>query len=290
MKSACQAVVVRYVHDVLTDEFLNVGVVLLCPEKYYVRARFISQWSRVTAAFPNADLAHLRRTAARIVSRIDEVRTQAQDRNRSLPLLFEPDIEKFMASVLPPDDSSIQLSPGIRGVTDDPDRTLAELHHRYALRHLPEEPDRVARTDQDVWQTFVTKMAGKIELFDMFRPVSLRAPKSPNFQFDFPMAWKNGIWNIAQPVSFDLLDVRNISEKATLWMGRVYALRPSEQNAQIMFLIGMPPKEVPQPLHEAAAVGVELLTDNLAGEARIITEDRSDDLAAKIEHDLTHTS
>ena len=66
MKQPFQAVAVRYVHDVLTGEFLNIGVVLLCPAAPFAGARFISQWSRVTATFPNAELPHVRRLAAAI--------------------------------------------------------------------------------------------------------------------------------------------------------------------------------------------------------------------------------
>jgi hypothetical protein len=102
------------------------------------------------------------------------------------------------------------------------------------------------------------------------------------------MAWKNGVWNCAQPLSFDLLDARYIYEKAALWTGKVFTLHPSEQGAQITFLVGMPPDGVPQPLRDAAADGVQILSDNLTGEARVFTEDRSEDLAAKIERDISH--
>lgn len=284
MKSPFQAVAVRYVHDVLTGEFVNIGVVLLCPEREYVGARFVSQWSRVTAAFPRAELPHIRRMATLINNACAQGRPGP---TLLLPLVVETDLVKFLASVLPPDDSSIQFSPVIHGVTDDPARTLAELQRRYAEKHLPEDAERVPRTDADVWQSFVSKLVSKVDLLQGLSPITLRAPRSP-YQHDFSMAWKNGVWNVAQPISFDLLDTRAISDKANLWTGRVCTLRPSEQNARIAFLVGMPPEGVAQPVRDAASAAVQILSENLLGEANVFTEDRSDDLAEKIAHDLTH--
>lgn len=80
MKHPFQAVAVRYVHDVLTGEFLNIGVVLLCPERGFAGARFLTQWSRVSAAFPNAELPLLRRIAVEIESACAQAHPEREPR------------------------------------------------------------------------------------------------------------------------------------------------------------------------------------------------------------------
>ncbi len=288
MSARFQAVAVRYVHDVLTGEFLNIGVVLSCSELFYVGARFLSPWARITAAFPRADLAHLRRSAARIAAVIDSERERVRG---MLPSSLEQDVVKLMAGVLPPIDGSLQLSPAIRGITDDPNRTLGELHHRYVEMCLSDDEERVARSDEDVWSTFMTKHAPRLQvLSESFQRFSLRAPESPNFRVEFDMAWRNGVMNLAQPISFDLLEPQAIYDKTSRWTGRVLTLRPSEQNAHIAFLVGMPPAGMPASLREAAADALGLLKENVEGEADVFTEDRSEDLALKIERDLSHPS
>lgn len=283
MKLPFQAVAVRYVHDVLTGEFLNVGTVLLCPGHHFVGARFIPQWSRVTAAFPAAELPQLRRMASSIETACAQAMPSVQ-----LPLSMDTDVTAFIGRVIPPDDASVQLSPVIRGITDDPQRTLQELHRRYAERYLPEEATRAPRNENDVWQSFARRLAGRADLASSLTAYTLSSPRLPRYQYEFERAWKNGKWNIAQPVSFDLIEPRAIREKATQWTGRVITLQPAEQDVQMTLLVGMPPDSVAAPIREAAADALQILGQNLANEVQVLTEDRSDELAEKIVRDLGH--
>jgi hypothetical protein len=157
MKHPFEAVAVRYVHDVLTEEFLNIGVVLLCPAVHYAGARFIPTWSRVTRAFPKAELPHVRRLATAIQLACEQLYPRPGE---TMSLLQEREVVSFLARVLPPDDSSIQLSGVIRGITDEPARTLAELTARYAERYLSEEAERAPRTEADVCDAVARKLAG----------------------------------------------------------------------------------------------------------------------------------
>jgi Protein of unknown function (DUF3037) len=284
MKYPFEAVAIRYVHDVLTAEFVNVGVVVVCQAMGYVGARFITHWSRVTAAFPSAELPHLRRIAAEIESACDQARA------RGVQIQVEPQsVVRFLGSVVSADDAGIQLSPVVRGITEDPDRTLRELHKRYAEHYLAEERERPLRNENDIWMTFARKLANRLDVNQNLSSITLKSPKSPGFQYDFERAWKNGKWNIAQPVSFDMRDPKNIKEKAAHWVGRVITLHPSEQNALIMFLVGLPPEQVSREVLEAASDALQILRENLGGEAEVLTEDRGEELAERIQRDLTHT-
>lgn len=282
MKLPFQAVAVRYVHDVLTGEFLNIGVVLLCPAAPYAGARFISRWSRVRAAFPNAELSHVRRLGGAIQKACDQLYPHRGD---TLPLAREDDVLAFLSRVLPPDDAGIQFSSVIRGVTADPARTLVELTARYAERYLPEDAERAPRTDADVRDAFLRKLAARVDMQHELMPATLRWE---TYQYDFDTAWRNGKLNIAQPVSLDLLEPRAIKEKVMTWTGRVVTLHPSRQDAQITFLVGMPPPHIHGPVAQAAADAVQLLGSNLAGEADVVTEDRSEELIEKIARDVSH--
>lgn len=283
MKMPFQATVVRYVHDVLTGEFVNVGIVLVSTELGYVGASFISHWARVTATFPNAELPHLRRIAHVIGNACVEAQAHA---GQTCLLREATDIIAFLSGVIPRDDAAIQFSPVVRGVTDDPARTLAELRERYAEKYVPEFTGRETRNESQIWQDFLKRLARRPELLRHLVPHTLQSPKSPGFRQEFDKAWMNGKWNIAQPVSLDMLDARVIRDKAAHWVGRIIALHPSDQNALVLFLVGMPPGDVPDEIRQAAAEAVEILQDHLEGEAQVFTEDHSDELVAKLEHDV----
>lgn len=133
MKSQCEAVAVRYVADVGTGEFLNIGVVLVCPEQYFARARFVSTWDRVTGAFPAADPVHLQ-AIADVIERTCEAWM-----GRARQLGKPESLEALLESAIHIDDAGIKFSPPISGVTADPARLLNELFARYA-GHLAEVP------------------------------------------------------------------------------------------------------------------------------------------------------
>lgn len=287
IKYPFQAVAVRYVHDVLSGEFLNVGVVLICPERSFAGSEFVEQWSRVTAAFPNAELPHLRRVAARIKDACTELWPEKRHQTRLVEAI---DIMSFIRDIMPLDDASIQFSAPIYGLTPDPHQTLLALAQRYAFKYFPDSPERAARQDADVWQEFATVLAsvfsGKTSC--NFQPLIIRSTRSHHYELEVERAWKNGKWNAAQPLSLDLLDPRAIREKAANWSGKVLTVRPSEQNINLLFLLGMPRENASSDVLEAAHDAAAILKENLEQEAAIYTEDQSRTLAEKIQKDLLH--
>jgi Protein of unknown function (DUF3037) len=277
-----EAVAVRYVHDVRTEEFLNIGIVMLCAKHPFAGARFLPQWGRITAAFPGADYVLLRRIARAFERRCAEWSAEAHGQLSLQPIT---ELGALMRSVMAPDDASIQFSPVISGVTADPERTLAELFTIYVASVLPKE-EHATRDDGDVWRDFaVTRLPNTSLLKKLQRHVLY----APHYELPFDNAWKNGTWNVAQPVSFDLLDPRAIRDKATSWTGKLLTVKPHELDTNVYLLIGMPPKDSPAPVRAAANDALAILEDNVSREAKVLTEDSSEKLAKKITEDLaTH--
>jgi hypothetical protein len=55
MKTTYSYTCLRYIHDVATGEFVNVGVVLYAPEARYLRAICRDNYGRLKHMFPNLD-------------------------------------------------------------------------------------------------------------------------------------------------------------------------------------------------------------------------------------------
>lgn len=280
VKTPFEAVAIRYMHDGRNGEFLNIGVVLLAPGAPFAGVRFLQSWSRITSAFPGAELVVLKRIARAFEKWIAEWSATIGQ----LPLEPIASVSKLVAAVLHPDDSSIQVSPTISGITADPQKTLEELFEVYAGRHQSDEPKRPSRDDGDVWKHFAELLNEPSLVRRLQQRHVLRAP---HYEFTFENAWKNGRWNVAQPLSLDMVDPRAVREKATSWSGRVLTLRPSEADTNVYFLVGMPGKASPKDVQEAAADALAILGHNLRGEAEILTEDQGEKLAQRIVRDLS---
>jgi hypothetical protein len=128
MKVAYSFSVLRYVHDPVTQEFINIGVAVFSPEAKYLRAICTTSYGRITHMFQTIDGHRFRQLSRHIQDAICAAGRQYQS---AIPLESGQTIEHLLAKVLPPDDSAIQFSKAGVGLTGDLDRTLNELYQRY---------------------------------------------------------------------------------------------------------------------------------------------------------------
>ena len=142
--------VLRYVHDMTSGEFVNVGVALYAPEARYLSALCRTTYGRLTKVFPGMNAEHFKSLMRYIQARIEEQGTRTPN---ELPLSASSNVLEFAQAVLPPDDSSLQWSSAGSGRTADPSQTLERLFDRMVSRY--EERQTVAgRSDDEVWRNF----------------------------------------------------------------------------------------------------------------------------------------
>ena len=145
-KHAFAATLVQYQHDAVLRERLNIGVVLVCPDQRFARARFQDHLGRISAAFPGASLPDIQATCRAITASINEL---------SEPLFAKTPVE-LVNEVIPPADAALATSDILRGITGDPQRMLDDLfrlyvgpHEREGTRHrVGQEMDAPARSSQ----------------------------------------------------------------------------------------------------------------------------------------------
>lgn len=124
--------VLRYVHDVVAGEFLNVGVVVHVATRRTLLVKTQTSTGRLRSAFPDIDL-HVFRDMIRSV---ENGVSKLAGRLACAPRLPRgPDARSHATRVLPDDDSSLQWSPVGHGVTSDASKTLERLFARYVAKH-----------------------------------------------------------------------------------------------------------------------------------------------------------
>ncbi len=77
-------------------------------------------------------------------------------------------------------------------------------------------------------------------------------PRYSHLSKMFADAWKNGVWNLNQPVSMDLQDADSILDKANRWLGRATNLKDSTEDFRLWMLIGEPKVEKLRPAYAKA--------------------------------------
>ncbi len=225
--------VLRYVHDPVTTEFVNVGAALYAPDAKYLSAICTPYYARLSEMFGHVDGEHFRQITRYLQDRVEEIGERLKS---ELPFPEPPrTITSLLATVLPPDDSALQFSTPGGGFTSDPEKTLNGLYHRY-VEYYMSRPSYTSRNDDEVWKVF-RKPLEEQHVIQLLKPKRIVAP---DYEYEFERARKNEVWHTYEPVSFDLMEKTSIVDKANIWVGRITSLAQSEEKFKPYFLLGEP--------------------------------------------------
>jgi hypothetical protein len=113
-----QYAVLRAVPRVDRGEFVNIGVIMYCQQAEFLRARVIIDDARLRGLDPEVDLESVQTAAQAIVAACEAAAGSARE-NDGLAVRF--------GMLTAPRSTVVQPSPIHAGVTNDAERTLAEL-------------------------------------------------------------------------------------------------------------------------------------------------------------------
>jgi hypothetical protein len=272
MNTTYNATTLRYVHDVVTGEFANIGVVLYSPEQRYLEARFTTSYERLNAIFLKIDHLHFRALMRYMANRFDEI---AADIRNGLDVPPVTALKDIVRQVLPPDDSSLQWSEPGGGFTEDVAATLDGLFKRFVERYVA-GAEQVSRSDEEIAKPFKARLGKTADR------LAEKTIATKDYQYDFRFAWKNDVWHLYEPVSFDLVDPGSIREKANKWLGRGVALHEAREKFKIHFLLGEPRQDETKKAFENA---MHLLS-KIPGNKQLVRENELEHFAQHVAEEI----
>lgn len=267
-------VVLRYVHDVLTGEFVNVGLVMAVPGRSLLLTRARKTFSRLKALFPDLDGEEYRRAADAVLRALKVVEQAASSEG-----LFKSDRTALDHAriAVPLDDSALQWSPLGSGLTGDPQKTFEQLYARFVTRY--DRPAQMRRTDDDVWRV----VAGKLKEREVKVELEPKLIVGSTDTVEFGHAWKNGRWHAYEPLSFDLADADNIKDKARKWLGHLSAVHDGAiEDVQVHFIVGRPRSEALVPAYRSA---IEILK-RIPFDNDVFEEEQVDEVVNRLEDEV----
>jgi hypothetical protein len=233
MKTAYTYTILRYVHDVTSGEFANVGVVVLAPEARYAGALCRETHGRISKMFPDMNRDGFKSLMRYIESRVDELGERLRG---ELSLETAPaDAGVLARSVVPHDDSSLQWGPVGGGLCDDPAQKLEELYTRYVTQFDDKTALR-SRTDDQVWSRFKRALDEK-HVTSRLQPKKISVADD---EIEFARSYQNQQWHCIEAVSLDLALAESIKEKAHRWLGQIMSVKNAEERFRVYFLVGAP--------------------------------------------------
>ena len=275
MKTPYSFSVLRYIHDVVTSEFINVGVVLYAPKVRFLSAICTSRYGRLTRMFSNVNGDHFRQVLRYIQARLEEEgeRLASELPFNKLPL----GVLEFTTKILPVDDSSLQFSPEGYGITENLQETLEKLYNRYVEQYY-DRPERHSRSDEDIWKVFKKSLEEK-RILSNLKPHQI---VGNNYDYEFKYCWQNQKWHIHEPVSFDLIEPASVTDKANGWLGRIMSLNDGGESFKLNILLGAPQDERLKP----AFVKAQNIMNRMPCEHEFINEDEAEDFAENLRKEI----
>lgn len=274
-KATYSYTILRYVHDIVTGEFVNIGVVLYVPQTGTVCFKIRGTIGRLKGIFPDIDRSsfigsvHAARRALQKIAKCEH----------SIDLFNDgADAAKIARKAIPLDDSSLQWSPISGGISDEPSKALERLYERFVSRY--DNHYRHRRTDDDVWRPVRQKLE-ELSLADRLQDKAINGGLD---DIHFKHAWKNGQWHVYEPLSFDLVDADGIKGKAREWLGHLSAVLAGGQAEQFKahFVVGKPSNPALESAYRTAITILQAAPNN----PEIYEETQVEDLVSKIEDEV----
>jgi hypothetical protein len=265
--------IIRYLHDRVTGEFINVGVIVYAPEHQYLNCKVITKYGRITSFFPGANGKAILKSLRHFEKEI------ARAKQHFFGLFPAPeDLAEITRAILPNDDSSLTLTEVKKGIDLDFNKSLADLY-RLLVTKWQSDSDESTTSDADVWKKKYKKYFDEYGITAKLTEYEVET-KYDSFQFD--KAWKNEIWHCYLPVSFDLQNVENIRSKVYKWSGKLAELATAEEKIDVTLLTSIPRKH----LELANFIKEKLTITTSALSVKLISEQNAESFAQELLKEL----
>lgn len=276
MRTPYSFCVLRYIHDSVTQEFVNIGVAMYSHQARFLRAVCTTHYSRVSQTFARIDGTRFRELTRYIQFEINKIGESLE-----AGLLFDSErsIEQLLSRVLPPDDSSIQFSrPAGAGLSTNLPQTLQDLFSRYVERYAS-RVETPSRSDEEVWREVFREPLERLHITGRLKPKRIVAS---SYDYEFQRAWKNEVWHVYEPVSFDLVRADSVLDKANQWLGRATILTESSEPFRMHVLLG-----APQDQHLVGAFEkAQNILNKMPGKPELIRESEAEAFAEELASEI----
>ena len=230
----------RYVHEPLSGEFANVGVLLWAPQSRFLGFRASQKYSRLSHFFHGYQHQDHRQLIARIETQFQKLAARLSDPQAVLTFPEDPESARDLAlKVIPHDDAALQWSLSGGGLTESPSVELEVLFQEAVARHY-DSVEEARRDDSAVYREVFSKAFDTPVVKARMTSHEIVTPLASHL---FPQAWQNGVWNVYQALSFDLKVGETIRNKAHRWESLTRFLCQSPENPKIHLLLGAPSGE-----------------------------------------------
>lgn len=260
----------RYEHDLVTGEFVNLGMVYFDAESGTLLWRFEDKkYGRLSHFFGDKVQGNF------ILSTLKQLKKGLQKLGRDELNRFQS-IEALTNSLLPPDDNGWYFSQVWQGRHFDHELNFEELYARIIGQY--QETSVKRQDDAFAWKNVYKKYFDRYNLTPKLRPHQV---KTNTDAFDFQHTCKNGAWHCFQSLSFALKHEGSIKDKIYRWDGIARELLTSREPLKVYLLSIFPDNP-----HLSELIRTKLNIQEGNVEVRVISEEEAGQVALQLKDAL----
>lgn len=273
--SAYQYLIIRYVHNISTEEFVNIGILLWVPEQQRIFHEVTERYSRLSNFFEGFNS-----NGYRVMIKQLRANLRAVQRNNRL-LREAQSINEVAERVLSHSPSCFQWSEPMGGITDDPAMRVKAIFVNIVDRHY-EKQERTRRSEYDIYRSVHRRLFARLKQIDLKKEIHEDVKvEGEHFGHTFKLGWQNGTSQFLEPISFDYTQGHELVEKAYVWSGRLTDLGRNQEFK--MTGVVAPPREHALFGHYEEAIKILKESPRVR---EIVPEDEFDQFVPEIERDL----
>jgi len=269
--------ILKYRHDAVAGEVMNIGVVLFCRDTGQVGFEFSPHYRRLSQAFPNFDGDGYRLTMGRFKSALESLGSFRTTRLVELTSSLRfADIQALLRAIWPDHGLSFFPGPVYNGIAADMDLETHQLFERVVLsQHTPRQS--IGRSDdQALWHRFTPVLTSR-GILDKLHPVRIGPA-----EVEFAHAYRNERWHVIEPVSLDYQDGNAMKRRVFQVLGKATAVSHVDEMGTMTVLLGKPRRASQAEPYQMA----RRILDNAAGNVRIVEESDSDAFVDDLERTM----
>lgn len=264
----------RYIHDVSTEEFVNIGIVMFIPSERKFLFRLTEHYARLSEFYLDFNGENYKYLLRSLKARLNS--TQGFDFPNKIT-----DIAEILPKIVPIESGCFQWSSTMSGAVEKPEQRLEKLFAKVITAH-ERSKTRNRREDKDIAENF-SRFLRKKGLLDSVKSNVPVFNRNLNFSYQFKYGWQNGKQQFAEPISLDYKNKKDLENKVSSFIGDMFSLKDSEE-FQVTGIVAPPVKDE---LKEDFENAVERLKQ-VPQIREVILEEQIPEFIPKMEKDISN--
>lgn len=266
--------IVRYIHDRVTGEFVNVGLVFYDPKTQFLKCKVVNKFGRISNFFTDVKGHFLITSLKHFEKEINDFLNNSKETEKH----FES-LDSITRKILPQDDSALVCTEVKRAIDINFETAFEDMFNRIVDRYT-EEPISSKHNDNYAWKKYYKDHFEKLGLTKKLKKHSV---KTHTDIIDFDKAWKNGSWHCYQSLSLDLKREESIKNKIYRWSGVLKQLESTKEDLHLYFLT-----TTPNTNHNIQSLIEEALTvkGNAKVKVTLVKESEAEEFAAEVKKEM----